>query len=100
MADNFYTNCPAKSYWDMTDYRPSAIINDEIKELNGITSEEEYRQYIKDTGVSGVYKMPKQCWNNNNIHIYPTRQKPSTFYEESINSMKNVNDITNKFYKK
>ena len=100
MADNFYYNCPAKSYWDLTDYRLNAVINDEIKRKNNITSEEEFRQFIKDNGVNGIYKMPKGCWNNESVHTYPTRQNPTTFYEESIKSIKNVNDITNKFYKK
>ena len=36
MADNFYSNCPAKSYWDLTDYRLNAIINDDIKQKNNI----------------------------------------------------------------
>lgn len=100
MADNFYSNCPAKSYWDLTDYRLNAIINDDIKQKNNIKSEEEYRQFIKDNGINGVYKMPQQCWNNENVHIYQTRQNPNTFLTETLNSNKNNIDITNRFYKK
>lgn len=101
MTDNFYTNCPAKiDYRELTDYRLNAIINDDIKTKNGITNEEDFRQFIKDKGTSAVYIMPNQCWHTSNVHIYNTRQDPSTFTTEAINSSNNIKNITQQFYKK
>ena len=100
MTDNFYTNCPAKiDYRELTDYRLNAIINDDIKAKHGITNEEDYRQFIKDNGMS-INKMPNQCWNTSNVHIYSTRQDPSTFITEAVNSSNNIKNITQQFYKK
>ena len=100
MTDNFYTNCPAKiDYRELTDYRLNAIINDDIKAKYGITNEEDYRQFIKDKGMS-INKMPNQCWNTSNVHIYSTRQDPSTFATEAINSSNNIKNIAQQFYKK
>ena len=100
MTDNFYTNCPAKiDYRELTDYRLNAIINDDIKAKYGITNEEDYRQFIKDKGMS-INKMPNQCWHTSNVHIYNTRQDPFTFTTEAINSSNNIKNITQQFYKK
>lgn len=101
MSDNFYTNCPAKiDYRELTDYRLNAIINDDIKLKNGITTEEDFRQFIKNKGTSAVYQMPNQCWYSADVHIYGTKQDYSTFTTEAINSGKNIKNITDQFYKK
>ena len=100
MTDNFYTNCPAKiDYRELTDYRLNAIINDDIKAKYGITNEEDYRQFIKDNGMS-INKIPNQCWYTSTVHIYNTRQDPFTFTTEAINSSNNIKNITQQFYKK
>lgn len=97
MTDNFFYNCPAKTYnRDLTDYRPNSVMNEQIMKQNNINDYDSYREFLTTKGTEGLPKYGTKCWNNTNIHNYPTRQDPTTFYPEVITSNKNIQDIYNK----
>lgn len=100
MSDNFFYNCPAKTYArDLTDYRPNSVMNEEIMKQKGIKDYESYREYLTTNGTNGLPQYGTKCWNNTNIHNYPTRQYPSTFYPEVIASNKNIQSVYSQYKK-
>lgn len=99
MTDNFYYNCPAKTYSRITDYR----LNSDIEQINmikyGIKTPEEYREFLQLRGEEVVPKNNFKYWNTEKVHDYPTRQNPLTFYPEMKKANENQHTIFEKFYK-
>lgn len=95
MTDNFFINCPAKGFnRDLTDFRPSSEMNEQIMKDNGLKNYDDYREYIIKNGTSALPVYGKRCWNNENIHNQKTaRQNPSTFYNDIVKSNTNLKKI-------
>jgi hypothetical protein len=89
MGDNFYTNCPARSYGrDLSNFNSSSMNNEYIKFMNGITRDDDYRLFLQMNGNAlrdseWMYlRKNYSCFNNACVHTFPLRQNPKDFYEE------------------
>lgn len=91
--DNYYKNCPPKSYSKgLTNYRSPSSTNEYIKYMNGITRNDDYRLFLQTNAVKlmdteWMYLLNNNsCWNNACVHKYPTRMDPRDFASERENS--------------
>jgi len=88
--DNFYNKCPAKMSDGRlcTDYKPATHLNEQIKYINGITRDDEYRVFLQNNAQRiidrewEILRQTKSCWQNECVHTYPTRMYPPWFSEE------------------
>ena len=51
-TNNKFMDCPALSYSNFTDYRPSCEANDMIRQSNGIQSSYEYSQFLQKNAMN------------------------------------------------
>lgn len=89
MSDNYYLNCPARSYArDLSNFKSSSMNNEYIKYMNDITRDDDYRLFLQMNGnmlrdSEWMYlRKNYSCFNNACVHTYPLRQDPRTFIEE------------------
>jgi hypothetical protein len=87
--DNYYKNCPPKSYSrGLTNYKNPWVNNELIKNKNEIIRDDDYRLFLQMNGEKLMdaewlhLRNTQSCWNNACVHVYPTRQNPTTFTEE------------------
>jgi hypothetical protein len=89
--DNFFKQCPAMMSDGrlFTDYRSTTQREENIKYINGINNEDNYRLFLQNntqTIINREWEVNdklKSCKNANAcIHNYPTRVKPEWFVEE------------------
>ena len=89
--DNYFKQCPPMMSDGrlFTDYRSTTQREENIKYINGIQNEDEYRMFLQnnaDTIINREWQMNdklKSCKNANAcIHTYPTRVRPAWFVEE------------------
>lgn len=88
--DNFYQNCPAKMDDGRftTNYRTDSCINEQIKFVNGITRDDDYRYFLQQNGEKlmdsewNYLKNNFNCNNNACVHNYPLRMDPNNFKDE------------------
>lgn len=91
--DNYYANCPPKMSdgRHMTDYTESTLVNEQIKYVNGIIRDDEYRMFLQEKAVPimnrewDFLKTNKSCWTNECVHVYPSNMYPGWFAEEITN---------------
>lgn len=97
--DNFYPTCPPKMSdgRHFTDYKPATHLNEQIKYINGITRDDEYRLFLQGNAKTiidrewDILKRTRSCWINECVHRYPTRMYPPWFAEE----LHNYNQLAN-----
>ena len=85
--DNFYQNCPAKMDDGRftTNYRSDSCINEQIKYVNGIVRDDDYRYFLQQNGEKlmenewSFLKNNFDCMNNACVHTYPLRMDPRNF---------------------
>jgi len=85
--DNFYQNCPAKMDDGRftTNYRTDSCINEQIKYVNGIVRDDDYRYFLQQNGQKlmenewSYLKNNYYCMNNACVHTYPLRMDPRNF---------------------
>ena len=89
MGDNYYTNCPARSYGrDLSNFKSSSVNNEYIKYMNGIVRDDDYRLFLQTNGNTLIdsewlyLRQNYSCFNNACVHQYPLRQDPRTFSQE------------------
>jgi hypothetical protein len=104
MCDNLYckNKCPAKcgpGFRELTDYRPNVYINEQVKYINGLNRDDEYRMFLQNNGeklMNGEWTYLKQnnscfinecIFDNKHVMVHPT-----TFDSE----MKRNNELLNK----
>ncbi len=89
--DNHFSQCPAMMSDGrfLTDYRTSTTREENIKYINGITNENNYRLFLQNNTNTIInrewdaYNKFKSCKNANAcIHNYPTVVNPESFAEE------------------
>jgi hypothetical protein len=88
--DNFYGNCPAKMDDGRftTNYRTDSCINEQIKYVNGIVRDDDYRYFLQQNGQKlmdsewAYLKKTFNCMNNACVHNYPLRMDPNNFRAE------------------
>lgn len=97
--DNFFKTCPPKMSDGrlFTDYKQATHLNEQIKYINGITRDDEYRIFLQNNARTiserewEFAKQTKSCWVNECVHNYPTRMYPPWFAEE----LHNYNQLSN-----
>jgi hypothetical protein len=87
--DNYYKECPAvMNYSSLTDYRQSASREQNIRNLNNIISDHEYRYFLQSNASNimnaewSVLKTSYNCQPNECIHTSPLRQPEGDQYRE------------------
>ena len=87
--DNYYQNCPPKSYSrGLSNYRSPVVNNELIKHKYGIIRDDDYRLFLQQNAEKlmdseWIYlKNTQSCWNNACVHDFSTRQNPATFVAE------------------
>ncbi|ARF10552.1 hypothetical protein Hokovirus_2_79 [Hokovirus HKV1] len=100
--DNFFTGCPARMSdqgRSLSNFKVSNRYNEEIRILNGIYRDDEYRQFLQRNGEA-IMKSDTQyyksinsdnCQNKLKVHVYPI--SPTTV--DFINERKNYDFIMN-----
>lgn len=97
--DNIYPTCPPKMSDGrlFTDYKQSPQLNEQIKYINGIVRDDEYRLFLQNNADKitnrewQFLRAKKSCWQNECVHKYPTRMYPPLFSEE----IHNYNQLAN-----
>ena len=87
--DNYYKNCPPRSYSKgLTNYKNPAIFDEVIRNNNNIIRNDDYRLFLQMNGNKLMdtewmhLRQTQSCWNNACVHDMPLRQDPRTFVEE------------------
>lgn len=87
--DNYYQNCPPKSYSKgLSNYKSSWVNNELIKSKNGIVRDDDYRLFLQMNAEKLMdsewlnLRQTQSCWNNACVHDFPMRQNPVTFVQE------------------
>ena len=88
--DNYYKNCPPMMSDGrlFTDYNSSTILNEQIKNTNGINRDDRYRLFLQQNAgkimdnIWSAYSKMDNCWQNNCHHNYPTRYTLGNLMEE------------------
>ena len=89
--DNYYATCPPKMSdgRHITDYTESTLKDEQIKHINGIIRDDEYRLFLQQNGATildrewDYMKSNNSCWLNECVHTYPTSMYPGWFTEEN-----------------
>lgn len=89
--DNYYHTCPPKMSdgRHITDYKESTLADEQIKYVNGIIRDDEYRLFLQNNASQIMEKewdylrTNNSCWLNECVHTYPTNMYPGWFYEEN-----------------
>lgn len=97
--DNFYKTCPPKMSdgRHMTDYKESTLLDEQVKFVNGIVRDDEYRMLLQNNGSVilnkewDYNKVHNSCWVNECVHNYPTYMNPKWFHQE----LSNYNQLAN-----
>ena len=90
MTDNFFKGCPPVMSDGrlFTDYRTAVRTDQNIKRINGIERDDEYRIFLQSNAQQIMnsdwdnMRKNKSCWVNKCVHNYPTRMYPSWFVEQ------------------
>lgn len=89
--DNFYGEaCPPKMSdgRHMTDYKPNTQLNEQIKYINGIVRDDEYRMMLQENASKiadrewSILRQTKSCWKNECVHNFGTSIYPPRFRDE------------------
>jgi ubiquitin C-terminal hydrolase len=93
--DNYYKECPAvMDYSQLTDYRQSSVRENNIRNINKIVSDHEYRYFLQTNAAKimdnewGLLSTSYNCQPNVCIHNSSTAQPEGEQYTE----MKLYND--------
>lgn len=93
--DNYFKSCPAMMMdqgRNLGDFRTDTRRNEYIKKINGLEHRHhnEYRLFLQQNATQIMNKTfddllrTQSCHVNSCVHVYPTRQSPSTFAQERM----------------
>ena len=102
MVDNFYLNCPAKSYSrDFCNFYPNEEMNENIRKKYGIKNYKEYKLFLQNNGLNILSNKNNSCWNNFNVNSkYPLNINQKQLYEQMIENNEANSILFNQYFNK
>lgn len=109
--DNFYQGCPAimnDQGRNLANFKTSNTYNEEMRYLNGIYRDDDYRLFLQNYGKQIAYKEFQNlraanlatCEPTDCVHIYPTSPMTMDFINERLAYDSIQDPRTNEQYKK
>lgn len=89
--DNYFQNCPPMMEdggRQFTDYKTATRRNEYIKYINDIVRDDQFRLFLQLNGQQFAdkewewHKRNNSCWDNDCVHVYPTRSIPRHLWQE------------------